>query len=96
MLGTSEPKLHPLETAYRENLLSIVASVSPARLRKDVASLNYPHNRLHSPAAMLKAEEFIVSAFHDADGKYSGTPSLLSMSGVSWTTETTGRIYTQS
>jgi len=66
MFGTSEPKLHPLETAYRENLPSIVASVSPARLRKDVASLNYPHNRLHSPAAMLKAEEFIVSAFHDA------------------------------
>jgi len=61
--GTAEPILHPLESTFSAKASSIIAAVSPARLRQDVLSLNYPRNRLHSPEDMVKAEEFIISAF---------------------------------
>ncbi len=66
LFGTSEPKLHALEPALHELATSITASISPARLKQDVVNLNYSRNRLHSPDAMIKAEEYILSALRDA------------------------------
>lgn len=66
MFGTAEPVLHPLDSTLSEQAASIISSVSPTRLRQDVLTMNYPRSRLHSPKDMIKAEEFIVSAFQEA------------------------------
>ncbi len=65
MFGTSEPILHPLESTLSDKASSIIDSVSTSRLRQDVINMNYSRNRLHSPEAIIKAEEFIISSFQD-------------------------------
>ncbi len=65
MFGTSEPVLHSLKSSLDELVTTISSSVSSTRLRQDVINLSYPHSRLHSPEAMMKAEEYIVSAFQN-------------------------------
>lgn len=65
VLGTSEPTLYPLPLDLSEKASSFIASVSTARLRQDVINLIGTHNRIHSPQAMMKAEESIIAAFQD-------------------------------
>lgn len=66
MLGTSEPKLRPLNDELRLWTDGIMRVVSTARLRADVENFPAPRNRLHSPDAMAQADEMIMQGFRDA------------------------------
>jgi hypothetical protein len=61
--GSREPHPLPVEPRLLAWAANIQGQIDPDRLRDDVTSLPGPRNRLHSPEAMLEAEDLVLSRF---------------------------------
>jgi Zn-dependent M28 family amino/carboxypeptidase len=66
ILGTGDPRLHPLTSRLLSATGGILAGVRAQRLRADVAALPGPRSRLHAPRAMADAETLIRAGLRDA------------------------------
>ncbi len=66
MLRMHELKLEPLEDSLQFWAESMMSSVSPDRLKADVMALPAPRNRLHTPDAMVRADEMILQGFRES------------------------------
>ena len=66
MLGTREPRLHPLSDSICSWGDAIRKAIDVERIRTGVIDLPAPRNRLYAPEAMLQAEEIILERLAEA------------------------------
>lgn len=77
MLGTSEPRLNPLDPQLVAAMARVLDAVRAERLRTDVAALAEPRGRLHAPEAMARADAFILDGFRAAGWQAEPRPFTL-------------------
>jgi Zn-dependent M28 family amino/carboxypeptidase len=77
MLGTSEPRLKPIDSRLLAAMVGMLDAVRVERLRHDIAALAEPRGRLHTPVAMARSDAFILDGFGAAGWQAEPRPFTL-------------------